>query len=98
MIDVSHPGHTDLRHAFIPTHVKPQDLNLHTDHHPDQQAEENEDDEEAAWLRSVQSAETDNIIQIKGLDSGARLVMDISHLRPEQPQSSAKKALKAVAK
>ncbi|KAK3691789.1 hypothetical protein LTR37_018447 [Vermiconidia calcicola] len=75
MIDVLHPGTSDS-------------LSQHFAHggsqrswqHRDDQTEEGEEDEESAWLQSVQASGTEDI---KGLQTGD-LTMDVGQLREER--------------
>ena len=98
MIDVLHPGTSDVSHYFAHTGGQ-------RPAHEDDSAmvkqggnpggtEEPEEDEEAAWLKSVQAAGIDDVTAVKGLQTG-NLVLDISHLRDEPAPSAAKRSLKA---
>ena len=94
MIDVLHPGTSDVSHHFAHTGSQ---RSAHQDQSSQKQqdsAEGAEEDEEAAWLQSVQAAGVDNLTTIKGLQSG-NLVLDVSHLRDEPAPSAAKRSLKA---
>ena len=82
MIDVLHPSMTDqfahtsggrLEHENSSATESPAD------------PEETDEDEEAAWLKSVQSASIDNVTGTQGLQSG-NLVMD-TQLRDEPAPS-----------
>lgn len=93
MIDISHPSTAELNQHYRHTNHDRQGTREHEANGPSKSpVEEPEDDEEAAWLRSVQA---DDITQVKGLQSGA-LVMDVSQLRTQDPPSSAKKSLRSA--
>ena len=90
MIDVLHPSMTDqIAHRS--------DDRLEQENSPATESpadpEEADEDEEAAWLKSVQSASIDNVTGTQGLQSG-NLVMD-TQLRDEPAPSAAKRSLKA---
>lgn len=92
MIDVSHSGTSELSHHFA--HGGSQRFH-HADgapKQPDNPEEELVEDEEAAWLQSIQGAGADNMTTVQGLQSGG-LVLDIGTLRDDP--SAAKRSLKA---
>ena len=93
MIDVLHPGNTELSQRFA--HTRSQGSTPRTaspDEAPDNSAETEGEDEESAWLKSIQAANAE-LITIKGLESGS-LVMDTSQLRTEPPTSAPRRSTK----
>lgn len=93
MIDVLHPGTSELSHHFA--HVRSK-RSVDANGAPREARPESvaEDDEEAAWLQSVQAAEVGGVTTVKGLESGS-LVMDISQLRDEPTSSTGQRSLTA---
>ena len=91
MIDVLHPGTSDASHHFA--HAGSQRSARRKDASADQanSTAELEEDEEAAWLQSVQAAGVDEVTDVRELQSG-NLVMDMSTLRDEP--TSMKRSLK----
>ncbi|TKA79031.1 hypothetical protein B0A55_03154 [Friedmanniomyces simplex] len=83
MIDVSHPSSADLSQHFAHTNHDRHTAGDHDTKSPCKPVDAVED-EEAAWLRSVQSAGLDSVTQIKGLESGT-LILDIGQLRSDSP-------------
>lgn len=93
MIDVLHPGNTGLSQRFAHTGSERSTPQPATpDEAPDNPAEAEAEDEESAWLKSIQAANAE-LITIKGLESGS-LVMDTSQLRTEPPTSAPRKSTK----
>jgi hypothetical protein len=88
MVDVSHPGTSELSQHFAHTRSKPS-----RDESTQHAQEEDADDEEAAWLREVQESNTGEVLNVESLQAGG-LVFDTSQLR-EEPPSTAKRSLKA---
>ena len=87
MIDVLHPGEHfayGSSQRSTPGDGTPE---------PPQKNEDVDDDDEAAWLQSVQGASSENTTDIKALESG-NLVMDVGRLREEPPTSVKKKPSK----
>ena len=82
MIDVSHPTAADLSHHFAPTNHDRQGKQDTYLNRPSGASNEEPEDEEIAWLRSVQAVGDASILQVKGLQSGP-LVIDIGQLREE---------------
>ena len=91
MINVSHAGNTELRDHFAHTGSQRATTGRETPENT-QEHTGDEDEEETAWLQSIQAAGSENLTAVKGLDSG-NLVMDINQLK-EAP-SAAKRSLKA---
>ena len=90
MIDVLHPGNTELSQRFA--HIANQQSKLQTAASEDHlQSNEVQEDEEAAWLEDIQAAGT--VSTIKGLECDS-LVMDMSQLRVEPPTSAPRKSTK----
>lgn len=81
MIDVLHPSTSDVNHH---SGSKTQPSRI----------EDDGDDEEAAWLQSVQAAGANDLTAVQGLQSGD-LVMDISQLREEPTPAAAKRSSKS---
>ena len=94
MIDVLHPGTSDVSHHFANTGSQRAAREDDTSKTQSGSTADTEEDEEAAWLQSVQASGIDNVTAVKGLQSGD-LVLDISQLRDEPPPSAAKRSLKA---
>lgn len=88
MIDVLHPNNTDLGRRFAhPDSSRWQ-------HSGDESVRDGDhDDEESAWLQSVQASIGEDIVVVKGLESGT-LVMDTSQLRVESAGLAPTKTLK----
>lgn len=92
MIDVSHPGTSELSQHFAHAKTASREVIVEDD------AEHTEEDEdEAAWLQSVQESDAGDVTVVKGLHSND-LVLDISQLRDETAgdSSAAKKSSKGV--
>lgn len=96
MIDVSHSSSTDLSQHFAHTNHDRQPTDSAESKAPSKGTAEVSDDEEAAWLQSVQAPGFDTVTPVQGLQSGA-LVLDMGRLRQEQTPLSAKKALQHAA-
>lgn len=77
MIDVLHPGNTELGRRFAQpeTTQRPR-----LDEHEGAEDHGDSEDEESAWLQSVQASMGEDVGVVKGLESGS-LVMDVSQLR-----------------
>ena len=88
MIDVLHPGNTELSQRFAVTSSQRSTPRTGTPETPADNVEETQD-EESAWLQSVQAANA-SVVAVKGLESGS-LVLDISQLRTEPPTSAPRK-------
>ena len=93
MIDVLQPGNSDvsqhLAHAGSQRSTREIDSKMSSSN-----TEEEEESQEAAWLRSVQAANSSDLAFVKGLQSN-NLVLDIGQLRDEPPPSAAKRSLRA---
>lgn len=85
MIDVLHPD-GNFAHMSSQRSTSADDTSGHA------QNKEDGEDEEAAWLQSVQGS-SGNVTDIKGIGSTG-LVFDIRQLRDETPTSASKKGLK----
>ena len=92
MIDVTHPGNTELNQRVA--HIAGQGATtriLAPDDSPEAAVNPAED-EESAWLKSIQAAKAD-LTAVKGLEAGT-LVMDMTKLRIEPPTSAPRKSTK----
>ncbi|KAK5163933.1 uncharacterized protein LTR77_010328 [Saxophila tyrrhenica] len=90
MIDASHPGTSELSQHFA--HARP---TTPFESSADGPSDVEEDEDEAAWLESVQAAGMDEVVPVDEIQSG-NLVMDFSRLRddPMSIPSTAKPSLK----
>ena len=93
MIDVLQPGNSEvsqhLAHAGSQRSAPDKNSKMEIS-----ATEEDAEDEENEWLRSVEAAGADDLIAVKGLQS-SNLVMDINQLREEPAPSAAKRSLRA---
>lgn len=89
MIDVVHPSQLRLSQAenrMDDGHADSPDSSTSDYPEPQQDVEDAEDPEEAAWLESIESAQLDTV----QVPQRGTLVMDISLLRDSQTQRSVK--------
>ena len=68
MIDVLHPGTSDVSHHFA--HTGSQRSDLGDSKNQRGATDDTEENDEAAWLQSVQAAGVDDVTGVKGLQSG----------------------------
>lgn len=92
MIDVLHPGNTELNQRFAHTGGQRSTSRTATPDNVPENADEAAGDEESAWLQSIQTANTD-LTAVKGLESGT-LVLDIGQLRSDPPTPAPRKSTK----
>jgi hypothetical protein len=95
MIDVVHPQVAGMTEHFVywdtqrsrhsATSLVPETVH----------GEQAQEDDETAWLQSIQTAGADNVTGIKGLESGS-LVVDIGQLRKAHGSSTTKRSAKAT--
>ena len=84
MIDVLHPSNAEIHQRSVSGRGTPDYTSGNTDE---------VEDEEVAWLQSIQAAGVNDMVAVKGLQSGA-LVMDIGQLRDEPHPSTPKRSHK----
>ena len=85
MVDVSHPGDL-LVHAAGSRSTSANMTSQDT-------AQGGDEDEEAAWLRSVQEAGADSVTNVDSLKAG-NLILDMSQLRAQPQVSTPRKSTK----
>lgn len=93
MIDVVHYSTADLKSLVTTTNADQEHTRQRSDSTASRDAQE--EDEEAAWLGSVQTADAELITEVKGLRPGA-LVFDLRKLKEEPQTLSGRKAMKVA--